>query len=85
MSPRLPDLTTGHGRMCLGEWPDPAHHVIFFVAHLGSVPAHAVHCQQQVQESKGGVQPQQVIPVTRETTKVNARFLLQVCTSLVRP
>lgn len=62
--------------MCLGEWPDPAHQVILFVAHLGSVPAHAVHCQQQVQESKGGVQPQQVIPVTRETTKVNARLPL---------
>lgn len=71
--------------MCLGKRPDPAHQVILFVAHLGGVPAHAVHCQQQVQEGKRCVQPQQVIPVTRKTTKVNARLPLQVCVWLVRP
>lgn len=33
------------------------HQIILLVAHLGSVAAHAVHSQQQVQEGKGGVQP----------------------------
>lgn len=65
--------------MCLGERPNPAHQVILFVAHLGGVPAHAVHRQQQVQEGKRRVQPQQVIPVTRKTTKVSARWPLQPC------
>lgn len=50
-----------------GRAPSPAHQVILLVAHLGGVPAHAVHRQQQVQEGEGRVQPQQVIPGMRET------------------
>lgn len=75
----------GHRKMCLGEWPDPAHQVILFVAHLGGMPAHAVHRQQQVQEGKRCVQPQQVIPVTTETIEEKARLTLQVCIWLFRP
>lgn len=65
-SPRPPNLTGSHEKLCLGQCSDPTHQVVLFVAHLGGVPAHAVHCQQQVQEGKRCVQPQQVIPDTRE-------------------
>lgn len=76
-SPRPPNLTGGQGKLCLGERPAPAHQVVLLVAHLGGVPAHAVHRQQQVQEGEGRVQPQQVIPGTRETVlKANARLPL---------
>lgn len=58
-----------------GRAPSPAHQVVLLVAHLGGVPAHAVHRQQQVQEGEGRVQPQQVIPGTRETVlKASARL-----------
>lgn len=37
------------------------HQVVLVVAHPGGVPSHAVHCQQQVEKCKGGVEPQQRI------------------------
>lgn len=39
------------------------HQVVLLVAHLRGVSPHAVDGEQQVQESKGGVQPEEIIPV----------------------
>lgn len=38
------------------------HQIIFLVAHLRGVSPHAVDREQQVQEGKGRVQPEEVIP-----------------------
>lgn len=43
------------------EFYSESYQIVLFVVHLRRVPPHAVHSQQQVEESKNRVQPQQRI------------------------